>query len=100
MLETSTGPKKICLCGQFCFSAELQFVCHGFSVLLCFQVQRRLGYCPQFDALIDRLTGRETLLMYARLRGVSQTQIHVMTQQLIETLLLQEHADKLVSSYR
>ena len=64
------------------------------------QVQRKLGYCPQFDALIDQLTGRETLHMYARLRGVHEKQIGKMVQQLIDTLLLQPHADKLVKSYR
>lgn len=33
-------------------------------------VQQNLGYCPQFDALYDELTGREHLQLYARLRGV------------------------------
>ncbi|CAF4949779.1 unnamed protein product, partial [Rotaria socialis] len=37
--------------------------------------QRRMGYCPQFDALIDLLTGEETLYMFARLRGVQEHQI-------------------------
>ncbi|CAE7526061.1 ABCA4, partial [Symbiodinium sp. CCMP2592] len=29
--------------------------------------RRRLGYCPQFDALPDKLTVRETLSLYARI---------------------------------
>lgn len=29
-----------------------------------------MGYCPQFDAIDDQLTGREHLYLYARLRGV------------------------------
>jgi len=29
-----------------------------------------LGYCPQTDAQLGLLTGRETLQLYARLRGV------------------------------
>ena len=33
---------------------------------------RRFGYCPQFDALLDQLTGIETVRMYARLRGVPE----------------------------
>src|SRR3989442_1303944 len=32
------------------------------------QVQKALGYCPQFDALIPELTGRETIRLFARLR--------------------------------
>ncbi|MES1908431.1 MAG: hypothetical protein MHM6MM_001373 [Cercozoa sp. M6MM] len=35
-------------------------------------VRSRLGYCPQFDALVETLTGREVLTMYARLRHVRE----------------------------
>ena len=35
-----------------------------------YQVQREVGYCPQFDALYDELTAREHLQLYSRLRGV------------------------------
>lgn len=34
-----------------------------------------MGYCPQFDALDDLLTGREHLYLYARLRGVPAEEI-------------------------
>ena len=34
------------------------------------QVQQNIGYCPQFDALYDELTGREHLRLFARLRGI------------------------------
>ena len=40
------------------------------SFVFVFQVQQSIGYCPQFDALYDELTGREHLQLYARLRGV------------------------------
>lgn len=33
-------------------------------------VHQNMGYCPQFDAIDDLLTGREHLYLYARLRGV------------------------------
>jgi ABC-type multidrug transport system fused ATPase/permease subunit len=33
-------------------------------------VRRLLGYCPQFDALLDKLTAREHLELYARIKGV------------------------------
>ena len=32
--------------------------------------QRQIGVCPQFDALVDKLTGREHLHLYCRLKGV------------------------------
>lgn len=34
------------------------------------QVQRIIGYCPQFDALLDDMTAEETIIMFALLRGV------------------------------
>jgi len=37
------------------------------------QVRRLLGYTPQFDALLDPLTVREHLELYARIKGVSET---------------------------
>ena len=59
-----------------------------------------MGYCPQFDALIDQMTGRETLTMYARLRGVPEGNIRTCVNSLIDVLLLRPHADKLTSEYR
>ena len=32
------------------------------------KVQRVLGYCPQFDPLLELMTGTETVEMYARLK--------------------------------
>ncbi|XP_052780875.1 phospholipid-transporting ATPase ABCA3-like isoform X2 [Mya arenaria] len=58
------------------------------------QVQQNLGYCPQFDALIDQMTGRETLYMYARLRGIQEEQIKDIVNQVIDVMMLDKHADK------
>ncbi|XP_060066261.1 phospholipid-transporting ATPase ABCA3-like [Ylistrum balloti] len=58
------------------------------------QVQQNLGYCPQFDALIDQMTGRETLTMYARLRGVPEKEIKLIVNDLIDIMMLRKHADK------
>ena len=46
------------------------------------------------------MTGRELLNMYARLRGVPEVIIPDVVEDLIQALLLQDHADKLASSYR
>lgn len=35
------------------------------------EVNRRIGYCPQSDGLIDEMTGRETIEMHCALRGIS-----------------------------
>uniref|UniRef100_A0A8C3MZ84 Uncharacterized protein n=1 Tax=Geospiza parvula TaxID=87175 RepID=A0A8C3MZ84_GEOPR len=48
----------------------------GHSILANIKkVQQRIGYCPQFDALLEHMTGRETLSMYARLRGIPERYI-------------------------
>ena len=63
-------------------------------------MRQRTGYCPQFDALIDLLTGREMLRMYATLRGVPAEEIDPLIENLMQSVLLTEHADKLTKTYR
>lgn len=63
------------------------------------QVRQRTGYCPQFDALIDMMTGREMLRMYAALRGVISENIDPLINELMHSVLLTEHADKLTKTY-
>ena len=38
-------------------------------------VHQNMGYCPQFDAIDELLTGREHLNLYARLRGVPDYEV-------------------------
>ena len=40
-------------------------------------VQTAVGYCPQVDALIDQLTGRQHITLYARLRGVPRAKVRI-----------------------
>lgn len=72
----------------------------GYSILNYIKkVQQRIGYCPQFDALLDHMTGRETLSTYARLRGVPERYIRGCVDNVLRGLLLEPHADKLVRTY-
>jgi ABC-type multidrug transport system ATPase subunit len=32
-------------------------------------------YCPQFDALFEKLTVREHLMLYSRIKGLSEKQV-------------------------
>ena len=64
------------------------------------QVQQRLGYCPQFDALIAQMTVVETLTMYARLRGIQESQIKSVIKSLMDGLLLNDFANKLAGNLR
>ncbi|XP_053328151.1 phospholipid-transporting ATPase ABCA3 [Spea bombifrons] len=72
----------------------------GHSILHSIKkVQKRIGYCPQFDPLLDHMTGRETLCMYARLRGVPEGYIVSCVENMLRGLLLEAHANKLVRNY-
>ncbi|XP_060089129.1 phospholipid-transporting ATPase ABCA1-like [Heteronotia binoei] len=72
----------------------------GYSVLTHLQsVHENLGYCPQFDAISDFLTGREHLEFYCRLRGIPERAIPKVVQVGIHRLDLTQHADKLAGQY-
>ncbi|XP_055935809.1 phospholipid-transporting ATPase ABCA1-like [Argiope bruennichi] len=61
--------------------------------------QSYLGYCPQFDALIDRLTGREMLMLFGQLRGLTGYSLLQMVDKLIKMTDLIKHADKQTQFY-
>ncbi|XP_067683953.1 phospholipid-transporting ATPase ABCA3-like [Haliotis asinina] len=63
------------------------------------KVQENMGYCPQFDALIDQMTGRETLTMYARLKGVPENCIRDVCDNLLDVMMLRQYSDKPTSEY-
>ncbi|XP_029433384.1 ATP-binding cassette sub-family A member 3 [Rhinatrema bivittatum] len=72
----------------------------GHSILANIKkVQQRIGYCPQFDALLDHMTGRETLSMYARLRGIPERYMGSCVENMLRGLLLEPYADKLIGTY-
>lgn len=63
------------------------------------EVHQRIGYCPQFDALIDDLTGRETLKIFALIRGVPRKNINALAVQLADDLNFTKHLDKKTKEY-
>jgi ABC-type multidrug transport system ATPase subunit len=46
------------------------------------------------------MTGRETLTMFARLRGVIENQIKSVVVDLLEIMMLRQYADKECGTYR
>lgn len=64
------------------------------------QVRQWVGYCPQFDTLLNHMTGWETLVMYARIRGIPERHIGTCVEQILEELLVYAYTDKLVKTYR
>ncbi|KAJ3594748.1 hypothetical protein NHX12_004055 [Muraenolepis orangiensis] len=65
----------------------------GYSILTdILDVHQNMGYCPQFDAIDELLTGREHLYLYGRLRGVPESQVP-------RQLGLTEYADRCAGTY-
>ncbi|XP_075723982.1 phospholipid-transporting ATPase ABCA3 [Rhipicephalus microplus] len=50
--------------------------------------QAALGYCPQSDGLLEQLTGHETLSLFARLRGVPETNVAAVVRDIAHILEL------------
>ncbi|XP_068199948.1 retinal-specific phospholipid-transporting ATPase ABCA4a isoform X2 [Antennarius striatus] len=62
-------------------------------------VHQNMGYCPQFDAIDELLTGREHLHLYARLRGVPEADISRVADWAIQKLGLSEDAGRSAGTY-
>lgn len=60
---------------------------------------KRVGYCPQFDALLEDLTGRETLEIFCLLRGVPRTEIRNVSDKFAIELDFVSHLDKRIKAY-
>ncbi|KAH9393545.1 ATP-binding cassette sub- A member 3, partial [Tyrophagus putrescentiae] len=50
------------------------------------QVYKSIGYCPQFCGLLDQLTGRETLRIVSRIRGIDEMLIDKQVNALAQIL--------------
>uniref|UniRef100_A0A8C1ZWV5 P-type phospholipid transporter n=1 Tax=Cyprinus carpio TaxID=7962 RepID=A0A8C1ZWV5_CYPCA len=72
----------------------------GYSILTnILDVHQNMGFCPQFDAIDDLLTGREHLHLYARLRGVPESEISRVAEWGIQKLGLFEYAGCTAGTY-
>ncbi|KRX85321.1 ATP-binding cassette sub-family A member 3 [Trichinella sp. T6] len=58
------------LSGEQAIDAGDAFVHHTSLRLRWNEAKSMIGYCPQFDALLDNLTVAETLTLFARLHGI------------------------------
>ncbi|XP_038957100.1 phospholipid-transporting ATPase ABCA3-like isoform X3 [Rattus norvegicus] len=60
------------------------------------KVRSKIGYCPQFDALLDYMTSREILTMYARVWGIPENNIRSYVNNLLKMLYLKPQAEKFI----
>lgn len=72
----------------------------GFSMTnQMYKVHQLIGYCPQFDALLMDLTGRETVKIFCLLRGIPRYEIPDIINKLSLELGFHQHLDKHVSAF-
>merc|ERR1719376_1312379 len=60
---------------------------------------QEIGYCPQFDAILDELTGEEMLHLMGSLRGIDRKSRKVMVEDLVELVDLTECYWRQTSTY-
>lgn len=63
------------------------------------EVHKIIGYCPQFDAVLEDLTGAETLELFALLRGIHPNHIPALIKHLTTELNFVKHINKRVDEY-
>lgn len=61
--------------------------------------RRKIGFCPQFDALFELLTGREHLTLYARIKGIDENDIVNVVNGKLREMALEEYADRAAGTY-
>ncbi|CAK4248260.1 unnamed protein product [Aphanomyces euteiches] len=71
----------------------------GFDIMTQqLEVRRLIGYCPQFDALIDLLTVREHLELFAAIKGVPNEYIDATVKDKMEQMNLNDFEHKLAGT--
>jgi len=61
--------------------------------------RKHIGFCPQEDPLLEKMTGRETLEMFGKLRGIRNDDLTIVVNDLLMALTLAPYADKVVEGY-
>lgn len=60
------------------------------------EVQKYVGYCPQFDALLDDMTANETIRMFCLLRGLKWKDVDLVAEYLSKEFDFMRHVNKKV----
>jgi ATP-binding cassette subfamily A (ABC1) protein 3 len=60
------------------------------------QAQRSMGLCPQFDTLIERLTVRENLLFFGRIKGLSNEKVVPVCEAFMKAMNIKRYEHKLI----
>eukprot|EP01107_Rhizomastix_libera_P012285 TRINITY_DN3052_c0_g2_i1.p1 TRINITY_DN3052_c0_g2~~TRINITY_DN3052_c0_g2_i1.p1 ORF type:complete len:732 (+),score=213.63 TRINITY_DN3052_c0_g2_i1:292-2196(+) len=63
------------------------------------QMRSLIGYCPQFDPLIDKMTGKEHLRLFGRLKGIPEDKLELACDQLLEHTGMKKWGNNLTEGY-
>jgi len=58
------------------------------------QARRFIGYCPQFDAIIDRMTVNEHLYLYGRMKGLGGADLKTAVEAKVSEMQLSAYVDR------
>lgn len=61
--------------------------------------RKYIGYCPQFDALLENLTAKEHLELYAVIKGIPPKMIPELVEQKLTDMELQKFRDVCAGTY-
>lgn len=61
------------------------------------EIKEMIGYCPQFDSILDNLTSYEHLSLFCNLKGIDPKYHSYLIEQMLTTMNLQEYRD--IESY-
>jgi ABC-type multidrug transport system ATPase subunit len=59
------------------------------------QAQRSMGLCPQFDTLLDRLSVRENLVFFGRIKGLEGDELTETVEAFMQALNIKRYENKL-----
>ena len=55
-----------------------------------------MGLCPQFDTLVERLTVKENLRLFGRIKGVPSRQIASVCEAFMKAMNIKKYENKLI----
>ena len=63
------------------------------------KVHKLIGYCPQFDAVLPELTGRQTLKIFSLIRGIPRREINENINRLANEFGFTQHLNKKIKAF-
>lgn len=63
------------------------------------QARKYIGYCPQFDALLDNLTASEHLYLYAAIKGIPASKRKALVDEKLEEMALKKFENVMAGTY-